>query len=57
MIGGLRVAVRCDWCMGTDGVWMKDCGHYLCSFCGGGDRCPLCKDHARVDALGMEYAA
>lgn len=61
MIGGLRVNVRCDWCMAKNGgdvaVYMHACGHYLCSFCGGGGVCPLCKDKERVEALGMEYAA
>lgn len=57
MIGGLRVIMPCEWCDSRDPVWMKECGHYLCDFCGGDEVCPLCKDKERVEALDMEYAA
>lgn len=58
MIGGLRVAVRCGWCFSTEGgVWMLPCGHYLCQYHADLDGCPIDADRARVEALGMEYAA
>lgn len=53
MIGGLRVEAACAWCGRREAVFMAECGHNLCDFCGRGDCCSVCMEEIRKDAIGV----